>query len=74
MHPGQGSLLCRVLISCPHSAPECGEQGGGGMGSGSQNFVYPKWPDQIFPFANFLFSHDGHFVLVGGGGSRPLGF
>ena len=35
--------------------------------SGTQIFVYQKWPDKIFPMVNCVFSHDGHFVLEGGG-------
>ena len=35
--------------------------------SGTQKFVYQKWPDQIFPVVNFVFSHDGVFGLEGGG-------
>ena len=27
-----------------------------------------KWPNQIFPAVNFVFSHDGHFGLGQGGG------
>ena len=42
------------------------------MGSGTQKLV-PKWPDQIFPVVNFLFSHNGYFGRVqdgrGGGGT-----
>ena len=30
--------------------------------------MYQKWPDQIFPIANFVFSRDGHFGLGGGEG------
>ena len=30
--------------------------------------MYQKWPDQIFPTVNFVFSHDGHFGLGRGGG------
>ena len=41
---------------------------GGAGGSGTQNFVYQKWPDQIFSIVNFVLSHDGHFGLKGGGG------
>ena len=46
--------------------------GGGGVlrgegGQGTQKIVYQKWPDQIFPVVNFVFSHDGHFGLGGGG-------
>ena len=40
--------------------------------SGTQNFVYQKWPNQIVPVVNFVSSHDGHFGL-GGGGFRPGG-
>ena len=58
------------------------EQGGGrgGRGFWTQNLVYQKWPDQIFPIVNFVFSHDGHFGLGSGGrgfwgrGPPPLGF
>ena len=44
---------------------EEGVGGGGGGRSGTQKFVYQKWPHQIFPTANLVFSHDG---LGGGGG------
>ena len=45
-------------------------QGGGegGRGFWTQNLVYQKWPNQIFPIVNFVFSHYGHFGLEGGGG------
>ena len=35
--------------------------------------MYQKWPDQIFPIVNFVFSHDGHVTLVWGGGEGVLG-
>ena len=41
--------------------------GGGGGGFGTQKFVYQKWPDQIFPIVNFIFSHDGPFGRGGVG-------
>ena len=44
------------------------EQGGRGRGFWTQNLVYQKWPDQIFPIINFVFSHYGHFGLGRGGG------
>ena len=46
------------------------EQGGGegGRGFWTQNLVYQKWPDQIFPIVNFVFSHYVHFGLGRGGG------
>ena len=46
----------------------------GGGGAGTQKFVYQQWPDEIFPTANFVLSHDGHFWrggLQGGGGAPP---
>ena len=48
-----------------------GGEGGGGSGFWTQNLVYQKWPDQIFPVVNFVFSRDGHFGL--GRGGRGLG-
>ena len=42
--------------------------GEGGRGFWTQNLVYQKWPDQIFPIVNFVFSHYGHFGLGRGGG------
>ena len=42
--------------------------------------MYQKWPDQIFPVVNFVFSRDGHFGLgrggrgFGGGVPPPLVF
>ena len=44
--------------------------GGGGRGFWTQNLVYQKWPDQIFPIVNFVFSRDGHFGLGRGGGAQ----
>ena len=35
--------------------------------SGTQNFVYRKWPDQIFPIANFVFPIMVTLVWRGGG-------
>ena len=50
--------------------------GAGGGGSTTQRFVYPQRPNQIFPFVNFVVSHDGHFGLEGGrvqrGGYPPV--
>ena len=40
-----------------------------GGGSGTQKFVFQKWPDKIFPMVNFVFSRDGHFSREGGGGA-----
>ena len=50
--------------------PKGGEGGRGG--SGTQNFVYRKWPHQIFPTVNFVFSRDGPFGLGGGGGKGEV--
>ena len=61
--------------TCSGSAREVLEGrggGGGGRGSGTQKFVYQKWHDQIFLIVNFVFSHEGHSGLEGGGvGTRP---
>ena len=46
--------------------------GEGGRGFWTQNLVYQKWPDQIFPIVNFVLSRDGHFGL-GRGGEGVLG-
>ena len=43
----------------------------GGGGDGTQNFVYKKWPDKMFPIVNFVFSHDGHFGPGGVRGGDP---
>ena len=37
----------------------------GGGGSGTQKFMYQKWPCQIFPLVNFVFSHNGCLGLGG---------
>ena len=42
--------------------------GEGGRGFWTQNLVYQKWSNQIFPIVNFVFSHYGHFGLGRGGG------
>ena len=55
-----------------HQGGEAGlllSRGGGGRGFWTQNLVYQKWPDQIFPIVNFVFSHYGHFGLGRGGGN-----
>ena len=80
---GRCSLTCRGCRCHGHTAvggrggsgqtlPGTGIAGtvlhvGGGGDPGPQ-FVYLKWPDQIFPVVNFIFSHDGHFGRGRGGG------
>ena len=67
------------------SSKGVGGPGGGGVprealeegagGSETQKIGYQKWPIQIFPLVNFVFSHDGHFSLeLGRGpeGGNPL--
>ena len=54
-----------VAVGVGREVLEGGEGGGGG--SGTQKLVYQKWPDQVFPFIKFVFSHCGHFGLGGGG-------
>ena len=44
---------------------------GGGEGWGGRG--RQKWPDQIFPVGNFVFSHGGHFGLEGEGGPEGGG-
>ena len=71
LHPLQGLYgpsASRASWSPPGRASF--EQGGGegGRGFWTQNLVYQKWPDQIFPIVNFVFSHYGHFGLGRGGG------
>ena len=65
-------LRLRICLCVPASSPPRAsfEQGGGkgGRGFWTQNLVYQKWPDQIFPIVNFVFSHYGHFGLGRGGG------
>ena len=43
-----------------------------GEGTWTQKYVYQKWPEKIFPMANFVFSHDGHFGLQGWGGVQGM--
>ena len=51
---------------CPGLSTEHQRSIGTGA-KGGLKFVYQKWPNQIFPFVNFVPSHDGHFGLEGGG-------
>ena len=37
-------------------------------GRGVWDLFTKKWPNQIFPMVDFLFAHDGHLGLGGGGG------
>ena len=55
-----------LVWHCKATTREVLDEGGGG--SGTQKFVYQKWPNQIFPIVNFGFSYNGHFGLGGGGG------
>ena len=48
-------------------------QGGGGLerggwGSGTRNFIYRNWPDNIFPIVKFPFSPTRITLVSGGGG------
>ena len=40
---------------------------GEGGGSGTPKFVYQTWPNQILPIISFVFPHNHHFGLGGGG-------
>ena len=33
--------------------------------------MHQKWPDKIFPIANFVFSQNSHFGLAGGSNPPP---
>ena len=75
MHPwgcGLHPPLRYPPVACPIGMDvvrlTLGEEKGGG--AGTQKFVYPKWPDQIFPFVEF--PHDGHFGVRGSNGCRPF--
>ena len=67
----------RSVLGCaPRYVPTQGnirreEGGGGGGASGTQKFVYQKWPDKIFPIGSFGFPHDGQFGLGAGGLPPP---
>ena len=65
-HSGRSLELWSRLKGLARASFEQG--GGGGEGFWTQNLVYQKWPDQIFPIVNFVFSHYGHFGLGRGGG------
>ena len=82
---GRAEVPCRCIrpIPGPLQGPPgllLSKGGEGGRGFWTQNLVYQKWPDQIFPIVNFVFSHYGHFGLgrgeggFGGGVPPPLGF
>ena len=49
-----------ACITAAGAASEVPSLRPGGWG---HKFVYQKWPDQVFPFVNFVFSNDGHFGL-----------
>ena len=52
---------------------EVPEEGEGGGGSGTQKFVYQKWPDKSFPIANFRFFPLSS-LWSGGGGVQGGGY
>ena len=75
VHSGTGRCTCTILESL-RKVKAVGQGGiraggGGGGGSGAQKFVHQKWPDKIFPTANFVFSHNVHFGLGGRGLPPP---
>ena len=63
--------LSRTPLTECSSSDWASTTGGVGGGSGTQTFVDQKGPDKIFPTANFVSSHDGHFGLGGGGTTPP---
>ena len=55
---------CTLALWWLKFGPTEGQGGGGGVGgSGTQKFVYQRWPDKIFPIVNFVSSHHGPFGL-----------
>ena len=81
LSPSRACLTVFIADSVPfvfvslgqfHAAllPHLPEKGRGGW-SGTQKFVYQKRPDRIFPMANAVFSHGGHFGLGGEGVQSP---
>ena len=69
--PDDLSCLTTPGVGCPGDGAVARAVWGRGGGSGTQKFVYQKWPDQIFPIAKFVFPHECHFGLGGGGGATP---
>ena len=70
IHTGQGSQLKASGCAEAQTSPprDAVEQRRGGGGSGTQKFVYQKWPESIIPFVNFNFSHHEIWIRGGGGG------
>ena len=60
-----GALMGKPVTERAMSREVLERGGGGGRGSGTQNFVYQKWPDQISSIVNFVFPHYGHLGLGG---------
>ena len=66
-----------IVSPSPHTIVR--GEGGWRGGSGTQTFVYQKWPNKISPIVDFAFSLSSHFGLQGGrgvqgggGGGPPL--
>ena len=78
----EGGCVIRIVqsthtISTTSLLGSCSSSSSSGVGT--QNFVDPKWSSQIFPIANFVFSHSGHYRLGRGeggfsGGAPPPWF
>ena len=62
---GGGASSCGCQ---PRSDTSLGVGGGGGWNSKVQKFVYQRQPKSIFPFVNFIISHN---EVRGGGGVSP---
>ena len=68
MNGTSGQPLPCTILDTPRPGLLLSRGGEGARGFWTQNLVYQKWPDQIFPIVNFVFSHCGHFGLGRGGG------
>ena len=67
---GKGAIKAeRVFRESAPPPPGGGDQKGewGGGWSGTQKFMYQRWPDKMFPIANFVCPHDDPFGLGGRG-------
>ena len=65
------TVCCGTFMFCWEKGEGVLEKGGG---SGTQNFVYQKWPHKIFPTVNSVFPTMVTWVWRrGGGGSRGGG-
>ena len=56
-HTDCQGMRATITLVDQEAPPGSHKKRGGGGGSGTQQFVYQKWPDQIFPIVNLAVSH-----------------